>query len=165
MTHSLAAHHTIVERALRDLLQTYETFFTKDDLYDATEYLDNGEYGLALESLAYVVMHSGKTPLQPAPRYLKPMTLDEIAATTDADIDFSDIPDLSDVEPMELRYMGLAPLRREGYPIVNDEYLSNFTIPREHPLAIAAHHGWPDHTPEQAREAVRLYVEKLGQNS
>jgi hypothetical protein len=68
-------------------------------------------------------------------------------------------PSAENEEIAEMRYMGLVPLRREGYPIVNDELRGGFKIPREHPLAIAAHHGWPDHTPEQAREAVRLYVE------
>jgi hypothetical protein len=52
---------------------------------------------------------------------------------------------------------GLPPLRREGYPMVND-HLGGAMIPDEHPLAIAADRGWPDHTAAEAMAAVKQYV-------
>lgn len=41
--------------------------------------------------------------------------------------------------------------------MVNDPH-GGVMIPDEHPLAIAANRGWPDHTAEQARCAVEEYV-------
>jgi len=45
-------HYAKMEDELRNLLQKVGYLLAKDDLADATDYLAEGEYGLALETIA-----------------------------------------------------------------------------------------------------------------
>lgn len=53
--------------------------------------------------------------------------------------------------------MPLPPLKMEGYPMVNDPH-GGIMIPDDHPLAVAAYNGWPNHTKEEAAAAVKEYA-------
>lgn len=52
------AHYAKVEKALRDLLEAYSSYLTEEEMYDATEFLAEGEYGLALDVIAHAVRHN-----------------------------------------------------------------------------------------------------------
>lgn len=65
---------------------------------------------------------------------------------------------------MGSRAFPLSPLRREGYPVVNDPH-GGIMIPDNHPLSIAADRGWPDHTAHEAKTAVLAYVEERQRNA
>ena len=54
-----AIHHARMEKELRDLLQKFGSWLTSDDLADATDYLAEGEYGLALETIAEGLREQG----------------------------------------------------------------------------------------------------------
>lgn len=53
------AHYAKVEKALRDLLEAYSPYYlTEEEIYDATEFLAEGEYGLALDVIAHAMRHN-----------------------------------------------------------------------------------------------------------
>jgi hypothetical protein len=55
-----ATHHAEMEQALRNLLQKFGSWLTSGDLADATDYLAEGEYGLALETIAEGLREQGR---------------------------------------------------------------------------------------------------------
>jgi hypothetical protein len=59
-----SAHYTELDRAIRALLGVFARSFSADQLAEVNEYLDHREYGLALETIASVVVDD-HIPIRP----------------------------------------------------------------------------------------------------
>jgi len=67
MAHDNAAHYVQVEHRLRALMPNYEAFVPGEQMNLIREFLDVGEYGLALEWLADE-LSEGSVPVEHADR-------------------------------------------------------------------------------------------------
>ena len=59
-----SGHHTELARAIRALLDVFARSFTADQLAEVSEYLEHREYGLALATIASVVVDD-RIPIRP----------------------------------------------------------------------------------------------------